>query len=132
MKKATHPLSQICLILILLLALNQGITANSYNDWDKSINKSQIQDWPEKNVKIYPNPFVKEIFIENPLLNIKEAVITDVIGKQVIKFFTNERLIRINADIYPEFSSMNDGIYFLTITKYDGNSQTTRIVKAEK
>jgi hypothetical protein len=123
------------LFAVLSVSTSFGAGKSIFDQRDSLKFNSQEQSFEnrlEKNFRIYPNPFYKEFFIENPSLNLKEAVITDVIGKQVMKLQVNDRQIRINADMNPEFSLMTEGVYFLTLTKLDGNSQTVRIIKAQK
>jgi hypothetical protein len=137
MKKFTHFRFQMFLTLFAVLSVSASFGAGkSISDQRDSVKfnlqEQSFENRVEKNFRIYPNPFYKEFFIENPSQNIREAVITDVIGKQVMKLQVNDRQIRINAETNPEFSLMTEGVYFLTLTKLDGNSQTTRIVKSQK
>jgi hypothetical protein len=72
----------------------------------------------EKGYKIYPNPFIDEIHVEN-LLGDEYFIVRDLLGRSIVegKYF---KTIKI-----PETES---GIYYLTILN-DGNGTTYKLIK---
>lgn len=74
------------------------------------------------NLKIYPNPFINKIQIENPdLLKCKLSVV-DILGQKVGQFHIDSNHQTL------DLSELKEGVYFLNVeTKYEKSS--TKIIK---
>lgn len=71
-------------------------------------------------LKVYPNPVTKgTLYITSDNSDLKQVVIFDVLGKQVIKTFVNDQPINVSA--------LNSGIYMVKITE-DGKTATRKLV----
>lgn len=75
------------------------------------------------SIKVYPNPFVKEIVVLN-CKDVEGIVVTNIIGQPVTEFTNNggDRLT-INAE------SLTSGIYFVRLKATDGSTRVVRMVK---
>ena len=74
------------------------------------------------NIKVYPNPSNGYITIENPNKSEFIIIVTDVIGKPIIK----KTLYNKNNEI--NLSSLSDGMYFITINNEDKINTITIII----
>lgn len=72
----------------------------------------------ENNIKLYPNPTSNILTITQE--NIKNVTITDLTGKTVLKQSTNNKI---------SVSSLQKGIYLVTIEALDGKLETQKIIK---
>lgn len=74
-------------------------------------------------IKVFPNPVSKAIFITHPIEEFFEVWITDVRGKQILKTIQQkERPINIQF--------LDAGIYFITVTSKESKlTNTYKIIK---
>jgi len=75
------------------------------------------------NVNLFPNPVKSTLYFEN-LKNVDRISVANIVGQQVMLFrnVTNEKY-SINV------SSLNKGVYMISIFDKDGNSTIRKIVK---
>jgi hypothetical protein len=79
-----------------------------------------IDDYHFANIQLYPNPFMDEIYLNNPEL-IKNFQITDIIGQTVKSELFNG--ISINTE------NLSSGIYFVTLESFAGEKLIKKVVK---
>jgi hypothetical protein len=70
---------------------------------------------------VYPNPAEDKVRIDELPLE-AEVIITDGVGREVSRFFTNQTSVELNVQAYRE------GVYFVTLMHADVQS-TQRFVK---
>ncbi|MEZ4786850.1 MAG: T9SS type A sorting domain-containing protein [Flavobacterium haoranii] len=86
-----------------------------YNNTNEVLNSISFE---AQNIKLYPNPVSNTLTITQQ--NIKNVTITDLTGKTVLKQSTNNKII---------VSSLQKGIYIVTIETLDGKTETQKIIK---
>ena len=92
-----------------------GCESSSLNDNDLYINEK---------IKIYPNPTSDFINIELQAFNANKVVITNLIGQKIIEMdITGEQTKKI------DISSLNNGIYILSLKNKDNRNVTIKILK---
>ncbi len=74
----------------------------------------KVIDYPLENIIVFPNPAQNELIIQSSLTNFESVCITDVNGRIVIP-------IKPLASKKIDISSLNSGMYFITITSTEGN-----------
>jgi hypothetical protein len=74
----------------------------------------------KKNIKVYPNPFSKELRISD-ISEVKAVSVTDISGKAV------KNIEKPSPSI--DLIDLTKGIYFITLKMNDGTLKTTKIIK---
>jgi hypothetical protein len=85
----------------------------------------------EKTPIVYPNPFRNVIYIDNINNHFNEAVVTDVLGKVIVKMDLSDRIMKIDHRVL-DFSAIPDGIYFVSLHGAGNERHTVRLVKSVK
>jgi hypothetical protein len=80
--------------------------------------------------KVYPNPFKHDFSIEVSGYDFNEAVLTDLLGKQIIKIKLTGKTTRVENK--PELELIPQGVYFLTVSGEGGYSLTSRVIKSDR
>lgn len=71
-------------------------------------------------LKVYPNPVTNgNLYITSDNANVKQVVIYDVLGKQVLKTTVNDQPVNVSA--------LNSGVYMVKISE-DGKTATRKLV----
>lgn len=80
----------------------------------------------DDNPKVYPNPFINEINIDNTFKNIKELKLIDLKGRIILKqsVHQNQENLKIDLNHY----NLAKGMYLLNI-KMDEGSSTLKLLK---
>jgi hypothetical protein len=77
----------------------------------------------DENIKIYPNPIHNKLKIENGELQIKQVELYSIIGNLLRSIHAQSEEIEIDVQ------NLQNGIYFVKITKKDNSIKTFKIVK---
>jgi hypothetical protein len=85
---------------------------------------TSVQDLPDNSIAIYPNPTAGRfsIQIDNDLI-IKELVISDVLGRQILRGYVAPNQTQYDVDL----SSQAKGLYFIHI-KTEGGQLTKKVL----
>lgn len=77
-------------------------------------------------IKVYPNPTLGKLIIDNGKLKIEKVEVFNLLGEKVYQS-TIEQFSNLTIDL----SAQPDGVYFCSITKEDASIETKRIVKSK-
>ncbi|WP_410006680.1 T9SS type A sorting domain-containing protein [Aequorivita nionensis] len=103
---------------------DMDVISSSQNDdkiaWYENLTIIGIEENQLDNIKIYPNPTTRLIFIESKTENILGATIFDILGKNVLQEIGNIQEMDI--------SHLQSGMYFLRI-KTDSGEFVQKIIK---
>jgi len=78
--------------------------------WESNLNTStDDKKYPNRNIKIFPNPAKDFITIESPREIIEKLEVINALGQEVISSIHNSSSITINID------NLNSGIYFIRV-----------------
>lgn len=84
---------------------------------------SVIQNSLDKNINIYPNPFINEIQIKtSPTMNLSNIEIYSAIGSII-------KQMKFDSDGKVNVSDLNIGMNFIVLTDKNGNRYTKKIIK---
>ncbi len=98
------------------LAGNSGYLLDNINQRVDNLVATAVKFNPNKNLRVYPNPFSNELILEcDGCGYFSEIVVTDVLGREV-KHLTNYNPYRTMIDL----NGLEKGIYILHLKK-DGN-----------
>jgi len=84
-----------------------------------NLSTNEIHD-NKKSIKVFPNPFSKELRISD-ISEVKAVSVTDTSGKAV------KNIEKPSPSI--DLSDLTKGIYFITLKMDDGTLKTTKIIK---
>jgi hypothetical protein len=107
--------------ITVLFTSNESITSDG---WSILVSCETLsnQEFSEKDISIYPNPFEDNLIIKSSL-NLDKLVVNDMTGRQV---YTQN--ITSNTKTTLDLSQLNSGIYFVTLSK-NGSKFIKRIIK---
>ncbi len=107
--------------ITVLFTSNESITSDG---WSILVSCETLsnQDFSDKDISIYPNPFEDNLIIKSSL-NLDKLVVNDMTGRQV---YTQN--ITSNTKTTLDLSQLNSGIYFVTLSK-NGSKFIKRIIK---
>ncbi|PIY33648.1 MAG: hypothetical protein COZ08_04880 [Bacteroidetes bacterium CG_4_10_14_3_um_filter_42_6] len=75
--------------------------------------------------KVYPNPFINQLYVESTTSEITEVFLINYLGKIILhQSFEGRKTVALNLDIVP-------GIYFVKLGTKDHQKWTTRIIKTD-
>ncbi|WP_271855115.1 M4 family metallopeptidase [Patiriisocius marinus] len=74
----------------------------------------------KEELKIYPNPTLGILYFSGDMSNIDKVTISDVTGKVLLQKNSAEK---ISIEMHPT------GLYFVSITLYDGNAKVYKVIK---
>jgi hypothetical protein len=96
----------------------------SRDTWDYNFTGIQLAELAGKALKVFPNPFVDELTIENGTLDIAGIQVFNITGQLVNSFKSNGSVTKLNL------GSLKTGTYFMKI-KSPQNEQTIKLLKVE-
>jgi hypothetical protein len=82
----------------------------------------------DSQAKVFPNPFRHTFSVDISTSDFNKAILTDVLGKNIISINLTESVTRIGEG-YNYIESLPEGVYFLTLIG-DGGKQTIRVIKS--
>jgi len=104
-------------------AIESKINENQRQNTENQLNISQ-SEVQKAEITLKPNPTTGELKIESGEWKIKEVVVFDVVGKELLRVSTINNL---QTTLNIEF--LHNGMYFIKITTEDGMQQMKKIVK---
>ena len=84
---------------------------------------SSVDDIPEKNVTIYPNPFSETLTVKG--VSIRQVVIYNPMGQMILS-----NLCHGKEECIIDIGSLVPGVYFVQVVDHDGMLMTAKIVKS--
>ncbi len=110
-------------------SMSAEINESKFNGQNARMETQETEIELKKNIsseiKIYPNPFKNELYIQYPYTESVEIKVFDVIGKIIYK---NQLSVLANQNIFIETTDFQQGIFIINIHSKSFN-QTTKIIK---
>ncbi len=96
---------------------NADVTVNHTYAWKTSVTQSELN-----LVNVYPNPFSNTLTLTN-LNNVSNIIVSNVLGQTIMTVNDIENTVEIST------SSLENGVYLITIVDANNNMRTERVIK---